>query len=280
MPNSRLIDGQFAVGDPCWFDLSTNDVSRATEFYSHVFGWRFVSASTALGDDSAAYQLATNGKQTVAGIGQVVAAFDRPTAWWAHFAAPNIGAMIKRVRELGGEADEPVKVHGQGQMAIARDPHGAAFGVWNPRTLRSPALTDTPGTVHWIELHARDPQAVAGFYEKLFGVVAVPVESKQGDEPGGTLNLRRWELGQPRMLAGILPLATAAGGSITGHAEPHWRIYFLVVDVESAGRRAEEAGGVILREQRDALAHRVLVVEDALGAVFGLVERGTGSSAG
>lgn len=273
MPNSRLIDGQFAVGDPCWFDLPTDDPGRATEFYSRVFGWNFEPASEALGEESAAYQLATIGERKVAGIGQVVSSLVRPTGWWVHFAAPDIKSLVKRIREAGGQADDPLEVQGEGQMAIAHDPQGAGFGLWNPATLRSPALTETPGTVHWTELHARDPRGVAGFYEQLFGVEAVSVQAKEGDEPGATLNLQRTELGQPRMVAGVVPL----DGDNPGASEPFWRLYFLVDDVDATRRSAEEAGGAIAVAQHDAMSRKVLVVDDGLGASFGVVQRGPGS---
>src|SRR5690606_5146044 len=126
--------------------------------------------------------------------------------WWVHLAAPNVKSLAKRIAELGGSVEEPIEAAGIAEMAVVHDPQGAAFGLWKPAPLRGPALTDTPGTVHWIELRSFDPLDVARFYEELFDLKAVAVEAKEGEEAGSALNLERTELGQPRMVAGIQPL--------------------------------------------------------------------------
>jgi len=271
MPNSRLIDGQFAVGDPCWYDLSTSDPARSANFYSQVFGWTFEPAGKVLGDEAKSYQLATIGERKVAGLGYVASVATREPGWWVHFAAPDISSMTKQVRELGGQADEPIRIAGQGQLAVARDPQGAGFGLWNPGMLRSPASSDTAGTAHWVELLTADAGAVAPFYEELFGVKAVPVAAKDGDASGSSLNLRRIELGQPRMVAAIQGVAAADVGN------PGWRTYFLTDNVTSTKHRVVDAGGTVLEDLHDASSREVAIVADIDGAEFGLVQRGPGS---
>jgi predicted enzyme related to lactoylglutathione lyase len=42
----------------------------------------------------------------------------------------DINAGAARVRELGGEANEPGPVPGMGWFVTCRDPHGNEFGLW------------------------------------------------------------------------------------------------------------------------------------------------------
>lgn len=287
MPDSRLIDGQFVVGDPCWFDLNTGDTAQATEFYSRVFGWKFEQAETragTAGDEAAiapeGYLFATIGERKVAGIGRLADAGDRQSAWLVHFAAPSLDSMVERVAEYGGRAGEPIDVAGLARRTIARDPSGAEFGLWDPSTLRSPALTETPGTVHWTELQAEEPMSVARFYEQLFDLEAVAVESKKGEGTRRALNLQRTELGQPRMVAGIKSLGGNGADGTHGASEPHWRLYFLVDSVEQTTGVAEELGGSVVMNQLDASERRVSVLTDPQGAEFAVVQRGTGSRDG
>jgi predicted enzyme related to lactoylglutathione lyase len=46
----------------------------------------------------------------------------------------DINAGVARVRELGGEADEPQAVPGMGWFATAKDPQGNEFGLWRNDT--------------------------------------------------------------------------------------------------------------------------------------------------
>lgn len=291
MPDRRLIDGQFAVGDPIWFDLVTDDVRRAEEFYGRVFGWSFTTPGESRDDEAPAhtgYRVAMIGERSVAGIGRLGTGSRRTPGWWLHLTAPNVKAIAERAEELGGSVNEPVEASGIAELAVARDPQGAEFGLWRPDPLHGHAPTDTPGTVHWAELHTRDPLAVAPFYEELFDVKAVAVQAKDGERQGGALNLERTELGQPRMVAGIVALGEdpvragepVSSGEPTGPgagAEAHWRLYFLTDNAEASRRLVEEAEGHVVSEQRDASGRTVLIVDDGLGAEFGLVQRGTGS---
>ena len=47
-----------------------------------------------------------------------------------YFDVEDINARAARVRELGGEADEPMAVPSMGWFASCKDPHGNEFGLW------------------------------------------------------------------------------------------------------------------------------------------------------
>ena len=47
-----------------------------------------------------------------------------------YFDVEDINAGAARVKELGGEADDPMPVPGMGWFAVCSDPHGNDFGLW------------------------------------------------------------------------------------------------------------------------------------------------------
>ena len=48
----------------------------------------------------------------------------------AYFDVDDVNAGAARVRELGGQADEPMAVPSMGWFATCTDPHGNEFGLW------------------------------------------------------------------------------------------------------------------------------------------------------
>jgi predicted enzyme related to lactoylglutathione lyase len=47
-----------------------------------------------------------------------------------YFSVDDINAGAARVKELGGESDDPMPVPSMGWFATCRDPHGNEFGLW------------------------------------------------------------------------------------------------------------------------------------------------------
>src|SRR5262249_17049476 len=68
----------------------------------------------------------------------------------AYFAVDDINAGAARVRELGGEVDQPAPVPGMGWFVTAKDPQGNEFGLWQkdpsaPAPAGYPRLDPPPG---------------------------------------------------------------------------------------------------------------------------------------
>jgi predicted enzyme related to lactoylglutathione lyase len=58
----------------------------------------------------------------------------------AYFDVDDINAAAVRVKELGGEAQEPHPVPGMGWAAVYTDPQGNDFGLWqNDPSVAAPA---------------------------------------------------------------------------------------------------------------------------------------------
>jgi len=57
-----------------------------------------------------------------------------------YFDVDDINAGAARVKDLGGESDQPMPVPGMGWFSTCRDPHGNDFGLWqNDTAAPSPA---------------------------------------------------------------------------------------------------------------------------------------------
>src|SRR3954469_12739346 len=112
-------------GMPCWADLTTPDVDRAADFYSAVLGWSFSPAMEGFGG----YVLGSIGGAAAAGIGVAVSP-EQPTAWTLYFATDDVDATARAVPEAGGQVLIAGELGPLGRMAIAADPAGATFGVW------------------------------------------------------------------------------------------------------------------------------------------------------
>jgi len=91
-------------------------------------------------------------------------------AWAAYLASGDVGDTADRVTAAGGQLTTgAIRVTDQGRMAIALDPTGAAFGLWQAGTNPGASLVGEPGAVSWTELQTGDLDAAQAFYTAIFG---------------------------------------------------------------------------------------------------------------
>ena len=82
----------------------------------------------------------------------------------AYFDVEDINAGAARVKELGGEADDPAAVPGMGWFAACKDPHGNEFGLWqNDRRPRP-----RPARPHSAFMRAAPPTAAPPAIVRVF----------------------------------------------------------------------------------------------------------------
>ena len=114
------------AGTPCWVDLSVPDVQAAVDFYAAVIGWTFVDS----GPDYGNYHIAQVDGRAAAGIGPIMQE-GQPAAWTVYLASDDVDATTKLISEHGGSIFAgPMDIASNGRMAIAADPTGGVFGVW------------------------------------------------------------------------------------------------------------------------------------------------------
>ncbi|MEU5313331.1 VOC family protein [Streptomyces sp. NPDC021562] len=246
-----------APGTPCWVSLMVHGLTTTEEFYGALFGWEFEPGPQQLGP----YVRALLDGREVAGIGQLPPDLRLPIAWTPYFASHDVDLTAETARLCGGTVGVgPLDAAEAGRMAIASDPSGAVFGIWQASAHLLTSLTGVPGTPVWDELLTFETSSVAKFYETVFGYEEEPVVSADFDYV--TLHVG----GRP--VAGI----HGVGLSLPRDRGPHWLTYFQVADVDTTLRAVAELGGQVLRPARDSAHGRVATVADPEGAVFSLVE--------
>lgn len=122
-------------GAPCWFELATTDQSAARTFYSQLFGWSVNDVPIGEGMLYSMYQL--SGRDVGAGYTMMpdMIAAGVPPHWAVYFAASNADRTAQMVTELGGSIVQPAfDVMEHGRMAVCKDPEGAVFSLWQPKS--------------------------------------------------------------------------------------------------------------------------------------------------
>lgn len=146
-------------GSFCTSVLRTTDPDRAVAFYGPLLGW------TADAGASRHTLLKYDGK-TVASVHHVDVEHDE---WVPHILVEDIDSVIADAARLGATLVDRHDVDGLARMATIRDREGAAFGLWQAAPHSGAEVTDTLGSIWWIELMTRDPAVGRDFYDRLFG---------------------------------------------------------------------------------------------------------------
>ncbi|HWE56281.1 MAG TPA: VOC family protein, partial [Acidimicrobiales bacterium] len=159
------------AGTPSWADISVPEPDVAKAFYTSVLGWSYTDA----GDEFGGYVSALMGSSAVAGIGPLQQA--GPVAWTLYLATDDADTTARLVAANGGTVIVPPGDVGDlGRMAMAADPSGAIFGVWQAGTHIGAGLTNEPGGIVWEDLRSAEPAAAWAFYEAVFGHETRPLE--------------------------------------------------------------------------------------------------------
>lgn len=248
---------RYLPGAPSWTHLLAHSLSTSERFYGRLFGWEFAPGAERLGP----YVRALLDAREVAGIGVPAPGRQTPVAWLPYLATDDADATAEQVRLCGGTVGVgPLDAGEDGRMALATDPAGAPFGIWQSRRSPGGAEVTGPGTPVWVELITPDAWAAASFYAEVFDYDNKPRLSEEFDAI--TLHV------DGRPVGGI----QGVGDRLPPGRGPHWLVYFEVADVQRAVARVVELGGQVAREPRTTPLGRVAVVVDAEGALFAIVE--------
>ncbi|WP_328872090.1 VOC family protein [Streptomyces sp. NBC_00287] len=230
----------YAEGVACWVDAQLPDVEAGKRFYGELFGWSF--------PEEEPYAL-QEGEPVAALVPKVDGRM--PTVWTVYFATPDAEALVRRIREAGGQIiTAPVEVgEGEGITALVTDPEGAVFGLWQAGGHPGFGRRHEPGTFAWVQLYARDTEAVNDFYgdlfhEALFGPDAAP---DFGRAP----------------VSDVFP----------AEMPPHFLVHFRVEDCEEALAAVQRLGGRVQAPPFETSYGTVAVVTDNQGASFALLQR-------
>ena len=254
----------FAPGRFSWAEVATPDAGGATAFYTGLLGLAAGDAQVGEGDP---YTILNKDGKDVCGL-YGMSAQDMQNisggraVWRAYFTVGDADQALKRVGDLGGTViHEPIAIGTDGRAAVAQDPAGAVFSMWEPRDHHGAQVLGEPGALTWAELYTRDTGAASSFYGGLFGWTSSTVPSPAG----GEYTLFQLD-GQEA--AGMLGIREEWGAM-----PPHWAVYFDVVDLDDARTRAGDLGGgeVMPPVQVEGVG-RFAFLHDPQGGVFAVIQ--------
>ncbi len=106
------------AGDLVYFVIPAADAERAKAFFGGLFGWEFTPGNVPSGFNIEG----PNPPGGLFGGGDG----ERPMPY---FQVDDIEAAVTKVRDLGGQAEEPQEIP-SGWMSHATDDQGLEFGLW------------------------------------------------------------------------------------------------------------------------------------------------------
>jgi uncharacterized protein len=249
-------DTAWPDGTPCWVDLGVADIARANAFYAGLFGWDIPPGPPEAGG----YTMCLLNGRPVAGIGPQQGPPGTPPAWTTYLAADDADETAAKITKAGGQLFmDPFDVMDVGRMAVAADPGGAVFGIWQARAHTGAGLANEPGTLCWNENHTRDFDQNKAFYQAVF-------DYELADLAGAGIRYTTLRLGG-REVAGIMEL----DASVPAGVPAHWETYFAVAGTDTAVAAVQAAGGAVVRPPWDTPYGRMAIVTDDQGAGFSVI---------
>lgn len=115
------------------FDIASEDVARAKEFYKSLFGWKMVGPPGMLDY----YLIETADLKSNQGVGGGLGRRSSPEQKITiYIGVDDIEHYSKMVESLGGKVmQEKLPVPGWGYLAVCADTEGNLFGLWQDNTV-------------------------------------------------------------------------------------------------------------------------------------------------
>jgi uncharacterized protein len=231
-------------GVPCWVDTWQGEA--ATGFYTELFGWE-----AARGE----YSMFRLRGRDVAGLGGEPVA---PAAWTTYIQVDDADRAAAAVTDAGGSlVREPFDSLDGGRMAIAADPAGGVFAVWQLGEHSGAAVVNEPGAWAMSILSTPDPEAAKAFYDAVFGW------ETESFGPATLFRLPGFVGGEPQQ-----PVPRDVVAVMMHSDAAAWTPDFWVHDADAVATRAGELGGSVLMPPSDTGVGRTAVLADPAGAVF------------
>lgn len=244
-------------GTFCWIELGSTGQAECKAFYSGLFGWGIEDYP--MGPDDFYTMFKIDGKDVAAlyqlNAGQL--AQHIPSHWLAYIAVESADESAARILKAGGRViAEPFDVMEVGRMALATDPAGAHFALWQPKSHIGVRIKDQANSLCWVELATTDVEGAMKFYGEAFGWKGVT----KGD-------YTEFSVGES-MVGGMMEIQKE-----WGPVPPNWMIYFMVDDCNASAEKVVALGGRIIRPPDDIPeVGRFALIEDPKGAMFSVIK--------
>ncbi|MEP7202596.1 MAG: VOC family protein [Ilumatobacteraceae bacterium] len=256
---------KYQPGTPSWVDLGTPDPDEASRFYSDLFRWTIEAGPPEAGG----YRMCLLDGKAVAGLGPQQNT-DVPPYWTTYMTIADVDEIAAAITENGGTIIvAPMDVLDAGRMAVAADPGGTTFSIWQPGIHPGAAIVNEPNTWSWSELMTRDPVRSVEFYGAVFGWEAHLVTAGEDGEANNNSphNYTEFHL-SGRRIAGMLPME---GDTWPADMPNQWVVYFAVDDCEAAVAKIEALGGSVLMPPTVVPPGMFAAVKDPQGAAFNVI---------
>ncbi|MEU9105965.1 VOC family protein [Streptomyces xanthophaeus] len=259
---------EYTEGAPCWVDAMFSDVEGAKSFYAEVLGWTFGESATEFGSYTQAY---SDGK-AVAAVVPPMPGTDAPSQWCLYFASRDAVATAEKIKAAGGDLlMEPMQVGSFGSMAIAKEPSGAVFGVWQPGDHKGFEKMGEPGSYAWAEVFTREPDKADAFLSKVFAYESQQMDTGDDPETAG-MDFKVFSLdGKENPVLGRMRM----GEEFPPQVPSYIQIYFSVPDCDEAVAKAKKLGGTLLFGPMDSPFGRFAAATDQQGAAFAVIDMST-----
>jgi predicted enzyme related to lactoylglutathione lyase len=251
-----------------WYELITDDVDKARDFYRAVVGWEIAAEGQAMPTGTTYRMIQRSDGGNAGGVltmSDDMKAHGGKPVWLGYIHHPDVDAAVERIKAVGGEVHMPaMDMPGVGRMAMVADGQGAQFYVMNPTPPEPGAKSDVFDPVkaqhfRWNELWTTDQAAAVALYTELFGW------TQEGAMPMGPMGDYLF-IQKDGVGIGAIGKAQAGGeGS-------RWQYVAGVDDIDRACKAVADNGGTMLGEpmqipggEYSAYAH------DPSGATIGLV---------
>ncbi|NHC44954.1 VOC family protein [Motilibacter aurantiacus] len=249
-------DTAWPPGTPCWVDYGAADLEAAKEFYAELLGWAYTGGEAEFGG----YLDCRRGGRAAAGMGPQQDPSGPPT-WTTYFATEDAAAACARVTSAGGTVlAGPVAIADLGAMAVALDPQGSVFGLWQAGRHIGAEIVNEPGSLVWNEAAVDDPVAAREFYTSVFGFGWEEVDELPG--------YATFAMDDGRPLGGL--------GGLTAGSPKGWATCFSVASADAAIAVAERRGATVTYPAEDTSFGRFAVLQDPWGASFCVMSEITG----
>jgi uncharacterized protein len=249
-------DGKQPHGMPAWVDLMTDDPAAARAFYGGLFDWTFDVG----GPETGQYTMCKSGGRHAAGLGGKPPGVTMPNAWTMYLAVDDLDATCAKLAEAGGRLTmPPMQVMDAGRMAIAQEPTGGVFGMWQAGQHLGFQLRDEPGSFAYTELNTRDLPRAQKFLEAVFGYRAERL-------PGG-FEYRTLRVGGATA-GGIMQMTDKWPADLPSN----WMVYFAVASTDATVEKAKSLGGALIVPPFATPYGRIAIFTDPQKAAFSVIQ--------
>ncbi len=243
----------YTPGTPSWVDIGTPDIAAAVVFYSGLFGWTCVDQ----GEEAGHYTMCELRGKAVAALGPQQN--PGPPMWTTYISVADADATAAAISAAGGTVVmPPMDVMDAGRMAVAMDPTGGFFSIWQPKEHIGAQIVNEPGTLCWNELTVRDAGPALDFYTKVFGYTV-----QTQTEPMVYHELQI----DGRTIGGCMVMDENWPADVP----THWMVYFATEDTDATAAKCVELGGTVQVPPTDIPPGRFAVLNDPQGGMFSVM---------